>query len=117
MSLKYARIYAHPVYLGSLSIHKTYCHKQHFLIAEYNKGDPMKKIIVNKVRCKKCNDIIESKHSYDFKQCLCGAIFIDGGTDYQRFGWGINQSEEKPAIDDYIDFSYSVYQESSGKDR
>lgn len=45
----------------------------------------MKKILVNKVRCKKCNDLIESKHSNDFKQCHCGAIFIDeltiNGTD------------------------------------
>lgn len=72
----------------------------------------MRKIIVNKVRCKKCNDIIESKHSYDFKKCQCGAIFIDGGTDYQRFGWGINQPGEKLELDDYIDFSYSVYEES-----
>lgn len=73
----------------------------------------MKKIIVNKVRCKKCDDIIESKHSHDFKVCGCGAIFIDGGTDYQRYGWGINQTEEKPVLEDYIDFSYSLYEESS----
>lgn len=73
----------------------------------------MRKILVNKVRCKKCNDIIESKHSNDFKKCKCGAIFLDGGNDYQRFGWGINQSEEKAELDDYIDFSYSVYEDSS----
>jgi hypothetical protein len=35
-SLEYAGIYALLVYLGSFSIHKTYCHKQHFLIAKYN---------------------------------------------------------------------------------
>ncbi|WP_428842424.1 DUF7695 domain-containing protein [Lysinibacillus varians] len=29
----------------------------------------MKEIILNKVRCKKCNDIIESKHNYDFRSC------------------------------------------------
>lgn len=70
----------------------------------------MKKILVNKVRCKKCNDIIESKHTHDFKVCRCGAIFIDGGNDYQRYGWGINQTEEKSDLDDYIDFSYTVYE-------
>lgn len=73
----------------------------------------MEKILVNKVRCKKCNDIIESKHSHDFKRCQCGQIFIDGGRDYQRYGWGINHSEEKPELDDYIDFSYSVYEDST----
>lgn len=72
----------------------------------------MKKILVNKVRCKKCNDIIESKHSHDFKVCGCGEIFIDGGTDNQRYGWGINQTEEKTELDDYIDFSYSVYEDN-----
>lgn len=28
----------------------------------------MKRILVNKVRCKKCDDVIESTHSYDFKR-------------------------------------------------
>ena len=70
----------------------------------------MKKVLVNKVRCKKCDDIIESKHTHDFKKCKCGKIFIDGGTDYQRFGWGINQSKEARP-EEYIDFSYSVYEE------
>lgn len=72
----------------------------------------MRKVIINKVRCKKCNDIIESKHNNDFKKCKCGSIFIDGGTDFQRYGWGINQSEGNSKLDDYIDFSYSVYGDS-----
>jgi hypothetical protein len=74
-------------------------------------GDFMRKVIINKVRCKKCNNIIESKHHNDFKRCKCGSIFIDGGTDFQRYGWGINQSEEISKLDDYIDFSYSVYED------
>ncbi|SOC27590.1 hypothetical protein SAMN05880501_1248 [Ureibacillus xyleni] len=72
------------------------------------------KLIVNKVRCKKCNDIIESKHRHDFQSCKCGAIFIDGGTNYQRFGWGEDKSREKVEIEDYIDFSYSIYEETDG---
>lgn len=71
----------------------------------------MRRVLVNKVRCKKCNDIIESKHEHDFKRCLCGSIFIDGGTDYQKYGWGLNQQEEKSELDDFIDFSYSVYED------
>lgn len=70
----------------------------------------MKRILINKVRCKKCDDIIESRHSYDFKKCKCGAIFIDGGKDYQRYGWGMNQPKTgRP--EDFIDFSYSVYED------
>ncbi|MFS0687792.1 hypothetical protein AB1K89_00900 [Sporosarcina sp. 179-K 8C2 HS] len=71
----------------------------------------MKKVLVNKVRCKKCDDVIESTHSYDFKRCSCGAIFLDGGTDYQRFGWGMDRGEGAE-LEDYIDFSYSVYEDN-----
>ena len=39
-----------------------------------------------KLKCLKCNDIIESKHVHDFVNCKCGAIFIDGGDDYCRYG-------------------------------
>jgi len=31
------------------------------------------------IQCKKCLDIIESKHGHDFKYCSCGAVGIDGG--------------------------------------
>lgn len=39
-----------------------------------------------KIKCLKCNDIIESKHAHDFKRCKCGACFIDGGDKYTRVG-------------------------------
>ncbi len=42
----------------------------------------MKKIIVNKAKCKKCGDIIESKEVNDFKRCTCGSIAVDGGLEY-----------------------------------
>ena len=38
----------------------------------------------NKIRCKHCNDIIESKHRHDFVSCSCGAVAVDGGTTYLR---------------------------------
>lgn len=44
----------------------------------------MKKILVNKIKCKKCNEIIESIHTHDFKFCSCGACAVDGGKDYLR---------------------------------
>lgn len=43
-------------------------------------------ILKNKAQCKKCEDIIESKHVHDFRRCKCGAIFVDGGRDYLRRG-------------------------------
>lgn len=43
-----------------------------------------------KIKCLKCNDIIESKHAHDFKRCKCGACFIDGGNEYTRIGGDFN---------------------------
>lgn len=39
----------------------------------------MEKIIVNKIKCKKCGDIIESKSQHQFVICKCGAVGVDGG--------------------------------------
>ncbi|MBS4901626.1 MAG: hypothetical protein KHZ96_03980 [Coprobacillus sp.] len=44
----------------------------------------MEKIKINKIRCKKCGDIIESKIAHDFKFCKCGAVAVDGGKEYLR---------------------------------
>lgn len=44
----------------------------------------MEKIIINKIRCKKCGDIIESTYRHDFKFCKCGTVAVDGGKDYLR---------------------------------
>ena len=44
------------------------------------------KLIRNRAQCRKCEDIIESKHRHDFVRCKCGSIFIDGGLDYHRGG-------------------------------
>ena len=44
----------------------------------------MVKIIVNKIKCKKCNEVIESTHRHDFKFCKCGSVAVDGGLNYLR---------------------------------
>ena len=44
----------------------------------------MEKILVNKIRCKKCNEVLESTHVHDFKRCKCGAVAVDGGKEYLR---------------------------------
>ena len=43
-----------------------------------------KKIRVNKIKCRKCGNIIESTSVHDFKSCSCGACAVDGGTEYLR---------------------------------
>lgn len=41
-------------------------------------------ILTNKIRCRKCGDILESKSVHDFKMCRCGSVGVDGGRSYLR---------------------------------
>jgi hypothetical protein len=41
----------------------------------------------NRARCRRCGDVIESRHRHDFVSCGCRAIFVDGGMDYLRAGF------------------------------
>lgn len=41
-------------------------------------------IISNKIKCKKCGDIIESKSTNEYKRCSCGAVAVDGGIEYLK---------------------------------
>lgn len=41
-------------------------------------------IISNKIKCKKCGYIIESKSTNDYKKCSCGTVAVDGGKDYLK---------------------------------
>lgn len=43
-----------------------------------------KRIIHNRIQCKKCNQVIESKYRHEFVLCKCGTVGIDGGLDYIR---------------------------------
>lgn len=42
------------------------------------------KIIRNRIKCKLCGEIIESKNRHDYKECKCGKVAVDGGKDYLR---------------------------------
>ena len=60
-----------------------------------------------KIKCLKCNDIIESKHIHDLQECKCGACFIDGGNQYTRVGgdfkymrWVFEDGHEEEVIKD-----------------
>ena len=41
-------------------------------------------ILVNKIMCIYCRDVIESKSVHDFKFCKCGRVAVDGGHEYLR---------------------------------
>lgn len=44
------------------------------------------RIILNRIQCRKCKDIITSESRNDFKTCCCKSISIDGGNAYIRRG-------------------------------
>jgi hypothetical protein len=58
----------------------------------------MSRIVRNRIRCKKCNTILESRHRHDFVSCPCGT-FTDGGLDYVR--WGADSFDD---IEDLCEF-------------
>lgn len=86
----------------------------------------MKKIVVNKIRCKKCGDIIESKSVHDFVTCKCGAVSVDGGHNYIRRCGNLEDfedlSEYEESVADAIrafceenSNAYSIYEGYSGR--
>lgn len=52
------------------------------------------KLTKNALKCLECGDIIESKSVHDFRYCMCGAIFIDGGLEYSRRGGNLSKMED-----------------------
>lgn len=61
------------------------------------------KIKRNAAKCRKCGDIIQSKHRHDFVACRCKAIFVDGGLEYLRRGaesWDILEDLSETTEDD-----------------
>ena len=57
-------------------------------------------IISNKIKCKKCGDVIESKSTNDLKRCSCGAVAVDGGKEYlKRLGNEKDYEELREALD------------------
>jgi len=46
-----------------------------------------KQIILNRIQCKSCGEVLTSYNRHDYKTCGCeNETMVDGGTDYQRYG-------------------------------
>mgnify|MGYP003296152767 CR=1 FL=1 len=52
----------------------------------------------NKIKCKNCEDIIESTYRHDFKFCKCGAVAVDCGRDYLRRCGDLDNYEDDKLI-------------------
>ena len=63
----------------------------------------MIKILQNQVKCLRCGDTPYSAHRHDFVECSCGAVAVDGGTNYLRRIGSICQMEElSVSVDDKV---------------
>lgn len=46
-----------------------------------------KQIILNRVKCRSCGEVLTSYHRHDYKTCGCdNETMVDGGNEYQRYG-------------------------------
>lgn len=62
-----------------------------------------KTIRTNKIKCRKCGDVIESTSVHDFKFCSCGACAVDGGKEYlKRVGERENWEEMSELEEEYL---------------
>ena len=60
-----------------------------------------KQIILNRVQCRECGEVLTSYNRHDYKTCGCtNETMVDCGTDYQRYG-GLNL--------DLVDTSSTIY--------
>ena len=56
------------------------------------------------ITCRKCKTSITSTSVHDFKRCKCGAVFVDGGDEYLRFGGELKDIEfNDQELQDYYD--------------
>jgi len=61
----------------------------------------LEQIVYSTATCKKCGDVLVSRHRHDFVMCTCdNKTMLDGGTEYQRYGG---------ADLDLVDLSNTVY--------
>ncbi len=59
----------------------------------------MEKIILNKIQCKHCGEVIESKHVHEFVTCKCETCSVDGGH------YHLSRSYKNSPEEDFIELS------------
>lgn len=61
-----------------------------------------KKLTKNAIRCNHCGDVIESRHTHDFKWCKCQTVYVDGGLSYLKRGF-VNSPNDFTELSEYED--------------
>lgn len=61
----------------------------------------VEQIVFSTATCKKCGDVLVSRHRHDYVMCTCdNKTMLDGGTDYQRYGGRVLK---------HVDLSGTIY--------
>ncbi|RZI52303.1 hypothetical protein EW027_05230 [Aeribacillus pallidus] len=60
-----------------------------------------RKLKRNRIRCKHCRDIIESKIIHNFQECKCKAVSIDGVLDYPKRIFSSNSEVNYEELSEY----------------
>ena len=68
----------------------------------------MEKIIKNSIRCKKCDDVIESKNVHDLVSCKCGNCSVDGGKQYIRRIFTTTPEEDYEELSEFEDVNDDI---------
>lgn len=55
----------------------------------------------NRIRCKHCNEIIESKHRHDYVSCDCGKVAVDGGVFYLKRTFATSPEEDYDELSEW----------------
>ena len=64
-----------------------------------------RRILHNRIRCKLCGDVIESKYRHGFSECSCGACYTDGGREYIHRGWNPTLGSYDDIIEDLTEYA------------
>lgn len=62
----------------------------------------MKKYYKNKIRCKKCGTILESKHVHNYVECPCKTA-ADGGLYYKKRAWDPRLGTKEDVIEEIVE--------------
>lgn len=65
-------------------------------------------IILNRVKCKACDQVLTSHYGHDYKTCSCpNETMVDGGNNYQRYG-GVNLTLVDTSLTVFLSEDHSI---------
>lgn len=54
----------------------------------------MARLVRNVIRCRTCDDVIESRRTHEHVTCSCGKVSVDGGQEYGKRSFPENPPDQ-----------------------